>query len=52
MSRLSQVTAGSRLKLRGIVLSKSIYCLMGADKALGNDITGLSLREGKDEEKY
>jgi len=26
-------------------------CLVGTDKALGNDITGLSLREGEDEER-
>ncbi len=27
-------------------------CLVGTDKVLENDITGLSLREGEDEEKY
>ena len=51
MSRLSQVTAGSSLKLRGIVLRKLFACLTGVDKVSGNDMTGLSIREGEDEEK-
>lgn len=28
-----------------------MYCLVSTDKVLENDITGLSLREGEDEER-